>query len=80
MDLMNQIDLFPLVMLAMCQKWNWENVFFLGAFFKVVTITDDTLNKAGTLTKKYWEGGICKDFQAVSYLFGILECGTQNST
>lgn len=52
MDLMNPNDLFPPVELALCQKWNGENVFH----FKE---EDKAFNKPGGLSvKKLCEGGI----------------------
>ena len=74
MDLMDQIDLFPLVMLATCQKWKWGKcVLFFGAFFKVVTITDDAPNKAGTRTKEHWKVDVCKYFLVSTSLISTLD-------
>lgn len=51
MDLMNQIDLFPLVMVE-CNmpKANGENVCFLGTFFNAVMIIGVALTEVCSRT------------------------------
>lgn len=50
---------------------NGENV--CSSFFKVVTITDDTLNKAGTRTKEHWKVDVCKYFLVSTSFVSTLD-------